>query len=379
MRAINKDLDSTSGYYFPFEGEKHSATIIALPYRKDTWQDGGKRAMPIFKRIVDEIIRFERVVLIIDPSIPYEIVKMFQNPKVTILRLKYDDSWARDNTPIFLKDKDEHVIGVDFGFNAWGGSYNGLYQNYEADNRLSRNILLELRIPRYGKKDFILEGGSIHTDGEGTLLTTEECLLSKGRNPNLTKEEIEQVLKETLNVKKVIFLPYGIYNDETSGHVDNIACFLKPGTVALAYCDDVNDPQYERSKKDLEVLEDETDAFGRKLEIIKMPLPKPQYMSEEESLALSNDGEAINREPNRRLAASYINFYMSDKFIIMPSFNDEKDEVNKQILENFYKDEKEIIQIPSREILLGGGNIHCITKQIPYSEEIEIEPKEVNA
>ena len=375
MKAINKDFKSTKGYIFPFEGDKHSATIISLPYRADTWQNGGKYALPTFKEIIFNIIKYERVVLIIDPKIPYEIVKQFTDPQITILREYYNDSWARDNTPIFLK-KDESVIGVDFGFNAWGGEYNGLYKDFADDNRLSKNILLDLRIPRFSQKDFILEGGSIHSDGEGTLITTSECLLSKGRNPNLSKEEIEDVLKKTLNIQKVIFLPYGIYNDETSGHVDNIACFLKPGVIALATCADKNDPQYERSQKDLEILKQETDAKGRKFQIIQMPLPDVQYMSEEESAALITDDDSIARKPNRRLAASYINFYMSDKFIILPAFGDKNDSVNKQILNDFYQGEKDIIQIPSRSILLGGGNIHCITKQIPYSKEIEIEPEE---
>ena len=376
MKAINKDIETTAGYIFPFEGGKHAATIISLPYRADTWQDAGSVALLTFKEIIFNIIKYERVVLIIDPKISYDIVKQFTHPQITILREYYNDSWARDNTPIFLKN-DSEVIGVDFGFNAWGGEYNGLYQDYSDDNALSKNILLDLRIPRFAKKDFILEGGSIHTDGEGTLITTSECLLSKGRNPHLNQSEIEEILKKTLNVQKIIFLPYGIYDDETSGHVDNIACFLKPGVIAIATCENKDDPQYERSKRDLEVLQHETDAKGRKFQIVEMPLPEIQYMSEQESAALKPNDKAIARIPNRRLAASYINFYMSEKFILLPAFNDKNDKINKQILDDFYHGEKEIIQIPSRSILLAGGNIHCITKQIPFSEEIEIEPKEI--
>ncbi len=375
MKAVNKDLTSMAGYSYPFEGGKHAATIILLPYREDTWRDSATPALDEFYNVIKAITPFERVVLVIDPRIDYQIVKRFEGENITILRERYDDAWARDNTPIFLKGE-QGVIGVDFGFNAWGGSYNGLYQNYQDDDKLGRNILLDLRIPRYPYKSFILEGGSVISDGEGTLITTSECLLSKGRNPSLTKEEIEETLKKTLGVKKVIFLPYGIYQDETSGHVDNIACFLKSGTISLAWCEDKNDPQYERSKADLEVLENETDAEGRRFEIIKLPLPKPQYLNKEESDGLKVSKDAITRLEGRRLSASYNNLYLSEKFLLLPAFGDENDEVAKRILTDFYKGEKEIIQIYSREILLGGGNIHCITKEIPYSDEIEIEPKE---
>ncbi len=378
MNSILKDFTSLSSYVFPFEGEKHLATIIMVPYREDTWREEAKPAVENYLEVVKAISQYEMTVVIIDPRIDEKIVSRFQMRNTHILRLKYDDAWARDSLPVFLANEEKKsLVGVDFGFNSWGGSYDGLYTDYKNDNEVGKNTLLELMIHRYADKDFILEGGSIHSDGKGTLLVTEECLLSPGRNPSMTKEEIEERLKKDLNVKKVLWLPYGIYNDETDGHVDNICCFLKPGVVALAETDDVSDPQYERSKKDREYLLNETDAEGNKLEIISLPLPKPQYLTKEEAAGIKNDTTAITREENRRLAASYVNFYMGKDFLILPQFGDEKDEVAKKILSDFYKNEKEIVPIYSREILLGGGNIHCITKQIPFMEPgYDIEPKE---
>lgn len=378
MNSILKDLENISSYVFPFEGEEHLCTIIIVPYREDTWRENASPAVLNYLEVVKVIAKYEMVVCIIDPRIDEKIVGQFQMKNTHILRLKYDDSWARDTLPIFLKnDEEKRLVGVDFGFNSWGGEVDGLYSPYEDDNNLGKNTLLELMIHRHPVKDFILEGGSVHTDGLGTLLVTEECLLSKGRNPSLSKDEIEEKLKKELNIKKVLWLPYGIYEDETNGHVDNICCFLKPGVVLLAETDDVDDPQYERSKKDREYLMSQTDAAGNPIEIISMPLPHVQYMSKEEANGIKVSGTAISRLENRRLAASYVNFYMGKDFIILPQFHDEKDEIAKKILFDFYKGEKAIVPIYSREILLGGGNIHCITKQIPFMKDgYDIEPKE---
>ncbi len=377
MNSILKDLESIKGYVFPFEGEKHWASVVLVPYRKDTWRENALPAMEEYLNVVKAISAFERVIVIIDPRIDYSIVRRFEMKNTHILRLKYDDSWARDTLPVFLKNDEEgRLVGVDFGFNSWGGEYDGLYTPYEDDNQLGKFFLLEAMIHRYPKKDFILEGGSIHTDGEGTLLTTEECLLSKGRNPSLTKKEIEENLKTSLNIEKVLFLPYGIVEDETDGHVDNICCFLKPGVVLLSWCEDENDPQYERCVKDYEYLSSVTDAKGRKLTIIKMPLPKPMYMTKEEASQLTLSENAVQRLEGRRLAASYVNFYMGEKFLLLPQFGCEEDQSAIKILKDFYQGEKEIIPIASKEILLGGGNIHCITKQIPYMDHYPLEPED---
>lgn len=378
MNSILKERIDIAGFSFPFEGERHLCTIVEIPYRDDTWHKNATPALEEFRNVVKAISKYEPVVVIIDPRIDYKTVSMFVFENTHVLRLPYNDSWARDNLPVFLTNKEEgRICGVDFGFNSWGGDFDGLYKPWDKDNELGKYTLLDLMIERHASKDFILEGGSVHSDGEGTLLVTEECLLSKGRNPNLSKEEIEDRLKKELGIEKVLWLPYGIYEDETNGHIDNVCCFLKPGTVFLAYCEDENDPEYERSKKNLEYLESVTDSKGRKLEIIKAPLPRPYLsLTKEEADGIKADGNAIQRKEGRRLSASYVNFYMGDKFLLLPSFGIEEDEVAKNILEDFYKSEKEIIQIKSREILLGGGNIHCITKQVPYMDGYPFRPED---
>jgi agmatine deiminase len=228
----------------------------------------------------------------------------------------------------------------------------------------------------YDAQDFVLEGGSIHVDGEGTALVTENCLLSPGRNPHMTKEEITQKLKDYLGVSKVIWLKCGIYNDETNEHVDNICAFVKPGVVVLAWTDDVNDPQYEMSKSCYDILSTETDAKGRSIVIEKLYIPKPVCISEEECKGLDNMDFEPTRTPGERLAASYVNFYISNGAVVMPGFAkpDADDELNRSYavsdkmafdrLAELFPD-REVIQIYARDILIGGGNIHCITQQIP--------------
>ena len=223
------------------------------------------------------------------------------------------------------------------------------------------------QVDRYRLDDFVLEGGSIHVDGEGTLITTEECLLSEGRNSHLTKEEIEDVLKKYLNVSKVLWIPNGIYNDETNGHVDNICNYVRPGVVVLAWTDDENDPQYAISKAAYDYLSNEVDAKGRKLEIHKLYTPKPILITKSESLGVDAIDGALPRQEGDRLAASYANYYTGNGFVALPIFNDPNDQKAIDLLARLYPDRK-IVPIYAREILLGGGNIHCITQQVPAGE-----------
>lgn len=220
------------------------------------------------------------------------------------------------------------------------------------------------RVDRYRLNDFVLEGGAIHVDGEGTLITTEECLLSKGRNPQLSKEQIEAVLKESLNLERIIWLKKGIYNDETNGHVDNIANFVKPGEVVLAWTDDQSDPQYAISRENLDILENATDAKGRRIKVDKLYLPKPITITQEESEGVDAVDGTLPRTAGERLAASYVNYYTANGGILFPLFNDPADERAQATLQALYPDRK-VVGVPAREVLLGGGNIHCITQQIP--------------
>ncbi len=359
------------GYEMPFEGDKHSGTIVLLPFRKDTWRNNAEPALANYKEVIYAIAKYEPVYVGIHPLIYNKVINDYTDKKnIFPIKIRYNDAWARDNTPIFVINEDKMRL-VDFRFNAWGGEVDGLYSNYKDDDLLSGRLAKHFGVERYYLDDFILEGGSIHVDGEKTCMVTKACLLSKGRNPRLSQVEIEEQLKEYLGVTKVIWLENGIYEDETNEHVDNVACFIKPGVVALAWTDDKNDPQYEFSSKAYKLLKSETDAMGRKLQVIKIKLPKPIYMSKEEANGIkASKYDAKARLTGSRLAASYINFYQGEKFVILPAFGVPEDKLAKAKLESLYPD-KDIIQIKSKEILLGGGNIHCITMQIPYQEEFK--------
>ena len=295
---------------------------------------------------------------------------MNNKKNISIHEIDYDDSWSRDNTLIFLKNKENKIRAVDFGFNAWGGDVDGLYKPWDDDNKLGAELSKLFKIETYMDKNFILEGGSINTNGNGTLITTEACLLSKGRNSSLTKNEIENHLKKMMGVKKVIWIPHGIVNDETNEHVDNMACFLDEETVLLATTRNEKDQQYEWSMQAKEILEKETLADGKKIKIVLINVPTPFLkLSHEEYEGISSDDKMYPHPEGDRLAASYVNFYMGKDFIIMPKFNVPEDKEAYEVLNNFYKGKKKIYQIVSRKILVGGGNIHCITMQIPIGEK----------
>lgn len=279
--------------------------------------------------------------------------------------MESDDAWARDVAPTFVVNGEGTVRGIDWEFNAWGGTVDGLYAHWEKDDLVAEKVCGELGYDCYEAHPFVLEGGSIHSDGEGTVLVTAACLLSGGRNPKLTKDEIEKKLCAYLGAEKVIWLERGIYNDETNEHVDNICAFVRPGEVVLGWTDDEKDPQYAMSKSCLDILEHETDAMGRKIKVHKLPIPKTPICVTEEDLGgyEFEDGEDT-REVGERLAASYVNFYISNGGVIVPQFGDEHDKTAVEILGKVFP-ERKICPIPARDILLGGGNIHCITQQIP--------------
>lgn len=361
-----KTLPSLDGYALPFEGDKHSATLVLMPFRKDTWREGAIPATKAYIDVIKAISAHEKVYVGIHPSIYRKIAPLFQDiPNVSLLSIRYNDAWARDNMPLFLTNGHQ-IRTVDFRFNAWGGAVDGLYTNYRDDDKLGQTISKRLKLLSYYHPSFILEGGSIACDGEGTIIVTEACLLSKGRNPSLRKEEIEDVLREYLSAEKIVWVPHGIYQDETNEHIDNMVAFVKPGEVLLAWDGDKKGPQHRYCVETYRALSKAKDAKGRSFLIHKMPLPNPPlHLSKEETFGLRVSKSTLDkRVAGRRLAASYVNFYQGEDFVVMPSFGVKEDAIAKNIMEELFPS-KEIHQIDSLEILLGGGNIHCITMQIP--------------
>lgn len=356
------------GFYMPAEFSPHNATIMIWPTRPGSFSKDPTLAQNAFSEIIYHISKKEILYLLVQKNYYDDVVNKFKNNKnVKILQIESNDAWARDTAPTFVTDGIT-VRGVSWNFNAWGGDFDGLYKDFDDDNALAKSFCDTVGYKCYDATHFVLEGGSIHCDGEGTLMVTETCLLSKGRNPLLTKEQIEQILKEYLSVKKILWLPYGIYNDETNEHVDNICCFIRPAEVLLAWTDNKDDPQYKMSKACFDYLNSQTDAMGRKIKIHKLPIPDfPICCDENDCNAYDfEDGEDV-KEVGQRLAASYVNFYFCNDTVLLPQFKGENIKSDLRalnIVKDLFKD-KNVIGIDSRAILQGGGNIHCITQQIP--------------
>ena len=355
------------GYSLPFEGDEHECTFLLVPYRADTWREHGLPAQENYLEVAKAIARHEKVMVGIHPSIRKKAGAIFEgHENIETFSIRYNDAWARDSLPLFVANGKGAVRAVDFRFNAWGGDYDGLYSNYKDDDRISRILARRMRMLSYEHPTFVLEGGSIAVDGEGTLIATEACLLSKGRNPTLRRVEIEEVLREYLGVEKVVWVPHGIYEDETDEHIDNMVAFVRPGVLAMAWTENKDDPQYAYCRATYEALLEARDAKGRAFEIHKIPVPDPAlYISEREARGVSATRTTRDKRlAGRRLAASYVNFYQGKDFVILPAFHVKEDEVALRIVQGLFP-EKEVHQVYSREILLGGGNIHCITMQLP--------------
>lgn len=359
-------LPTQDGFYMPAEFAPQSGMLLVWPVRPGSWGIDPTAAQRAFCDIMREASKSERVYLLADRAHLHE-ARAQAGAFATILEIATDDSWARDIGPTFVTNGDE-VRGIDWRFNAWGGSVDGLYDDYENDDVAAQAFCSAINAQCYDAGDFVLEGGSICSDGEGTLLVTESCLLSAGRNPSLTRAQIEQKLKDYLGVQKVLWLPRGIYNDETNEHVDNVCAFIRPREVVLAWTDNELDPQYEMSQADYAYLSRETDARGRKLTIHKLPVPDhPVCVTEEDMENLPDDIGEETRTVGERLAASYVNFYFTNDAILLPQFGGENAASDARAVEIMRAlcPERRIVPIDSREILLGGGNIHCVTQQIP--------------
>ena len=358
------------GFRMPGEFEPHRGTYMIWPERPDNWRLGAKPAQHVFAQVANTIAKYEPITMVVSYG-QYANARNMLDPKVRVVEMSSDDSWMRDCGATFVVNDKGDIRGVDWYFNAWGGLVDGLYFPWDKDDAIAQKMCELEGCDSYRLPNFILEGGSIHVDGEGTVMACAETLLrpESGRNvPNMTKEEIEKTLCDYLGCTKVLWIPEGIYNDETNGHIDNICNFVRPGEVVLAWTDDESDPQYAISKKALEYLESETDAKGRKLKIHKLYVPKPVLISEEESEGVDAVEGTLPRQVGDRLAASYVNYYTGNGFVAVPVFGDLNDQKAIDLLTELYPD-RVIEPIYAREILLGGGNIHCITQQVPLGDK----------
>jgi agmatine deiminase len=346
----------------PAEFSPHTSCWMLWPERADNWRAGAKPAQAAFVAVASAISGGEPVTVGVSAA-QFQNARARLPPVVRVVEMSSNDAWARDTGPTFLIDAKGRRRGVDWTFNAWGGLNEGLYVPWDRDDEVARKILEIEGVDRY-RAPFVLEGGAIHVDGQGTCLTTEECLLNPNRNPALSRADIEDRLRRWLGVSTVIWLGKGVYRDETDGHIDELACFTSPGHVALTWTEDRRDPQFDISHDAYQRLRRARDARGRRLAIHKIHQPGPIFMTAEEAAGIDVRRGTQARRAGDRLPASYINFYVANKRVVMPLYDKRWDGAAMRTLKRLFPT-REVVGVATREVLLGGGNIHCITQQVP--------------
>lgn len=352
----------SDGFTMPGEFEPHRGCWMLWPERPDNWRQGAGPAQRAFVQVATAIAESEPVSVGVSAS-QFHCARTLLPATIRVVEMAHNDAWMRDVGPSFVRNGSGEIRAVDWPFNAWGGLHDGLYFPWDLDDAVAAKVAEIENTPRY-RAPLVMEGGAFHVDGQGTLITTEECLLSPGRNPDLSRGEIEQHLQDYLGIRQIIWLPRGVFNDETTGHVDNLLHVVAPGSVVLTWCDDPGDPQYDRSREAREVLAMARDAQNRALTIQRLPQPGPLFLSEEEANGLAPTQSGMKREPGERLAGSYANFYIGNTRVVFPLLDERYDQQVQGLLAAMFPG-REVVGVPGREILLGGGNIHCITQQVP--------------
>jgi agmatine deiminase len=350
------------GFRMPAEWEPHAGCYLVWPERPDNWRLGGKPAQAAFAAVAQAIATTEPVTVLASAGQYVHARQRLPQP-IRVVEMSTNDAWVRDTGPSFVVDDSGELRAVSWQFNAWGGLRGGLYFPWDADDLVGPKVADLERCQRY-LPPLVLEGGSIDVDGEGTVLTTEECLLNPNRNPDLTREQIEALLHAHLGTSRVIWLPRGVHLDETDGHIDNLARFAAPGVVMLTWTDDEDDPQWERSDEALAILREVRDARGRPLEVVTLHQPGPIAITAEEAAGVDPSLRSQPRTAGERLAGSYVNSYIGNGIVVLPVFDDPHDEAAVATYERLFPDRR-VLTVPGREILLGGGNVHCITQQVP--------------
>jgi agmatine deiminase len=330
------------GFTMPPEWAKHTRTLMEWPVKEAIWPEPFAEILLIFADIANQIAAFEPVTVIARPELAKQAAD-FCGPNIEILPMKHNDSWMRDNGPTFVVTGNGEIAGINWIFNGWGGKFDAV-----EDNQVAPQLLAHFNIPCCDAP-IVMEGGSIHVDGAGTLITTEECLLNPDRNPNLSRAEIENYLKRYLSVSHIIWLKHGWVGDDTDGHIDNLACFARPGVIIAQVCSDPADPNYKISLENIRILEAATDARGHSFAIIKIEQPPADYY------------EGV------RLTLSYLNFYLVNDGLILPVFGGKAsstDRAAQHILQQTFP-ARRIVTINGSIIARGGGNVHCLTQQMP--------------
>lgn len=352
-----------SGYAIPPEWDEHDATWVAWPHYREEWPNKFETVPWVFVEIVRLLAQAERVHVLVEPSrggsFAKDVREKLTRGDVNLAHVSMhvqptDRIWMRDSGPIFVTKKGAGggLAVVDFKFNAWAK-----YDNSALDDALPAAVAQLLKLPRfvaYGANNrgeyqrFVLEGGAVDTNGAGCVMATEECLLSKvqERNPGFSRERVERTLADYLGTQKMIWLAGGIAGDDTHGHVDDVTRFVNPTTIVTCVERERDDVNYRVLKENRQRLRQARDLRGRQFDIIELPMPAPVYFN------------------NRRLPASYANFYIANSVVLVPVFNDANDAAALKLLAECFKG-RQVIPVYCRDLVLGRGTIHCLTQQQP--------------
>lgn len=338
-------------FRMPAEWEPHEATWLSWPHNLETWPEKLEAAEDGFAAIVAALEGSEEVrILAGDDLVEASARRAFErnaasDSHVRFFRVPTNDAWIRDHGPIFVLDREGRLAITDWKYNAWGGKY----PPWDLDDAVPARLADLLDVPAH-RPGMILEGGSIEVNGSGTLLTTESCLLNPNRNPRLGRDDIEEQLRAFLGATNVLWLGEGVSGDDTDGHVDDLARFIGPSTAVTVVEDDPADPNHAPLKANLDKLRAMTDETGRRLQIVTLPMPRPVF-----------DG-------SNRLPASYANYYVANRVVLVPVFGDPKDETACQTIASFFPTRR-VVPIRSTALLAGLGAVHCLTQQQPSAFE----------
>ncbi|MFJ9853117.1 agmatine deiminase family protein [Streptomyces sp. NPDC101150] len=340
---MNMPTTSRAELRAPAEWEPHAGALMAWPHNEDGgWGGRLPAAQDEIATIARTIARFEPVIMVAEPGTADD-ARRACGDAVTVIEHPVDDCWTRDTAPVFALDPTgTKVTGLDFTFNGWGGQF-----PHDKDNLLPARACEYLEVPRK-PVDMVLEGGAVLTDGEGTLITTEECLLHPNRNPHMSRAEIESTLLAAYGAEKLIWLPYGLDGDDTTnGHVDLVAAYLAPAEVLLHTQPDTSRRNHARMEANKAVLQGATDARGRSFELVELH-QQPHY---------TLDGDDV-------VTFSYTNYYLTEAAVIVPTSGTAEDELALARLRPVFPG-REVIGVPAATLAWGGGGVHCVTQHIP--------------
>jgi agmatine deiminase len=334
-----------SGFFQPAEWTAHESCWLAWPSAANLWQEDLPKAQDEFTSLCKAIAEGEKLeILVPDAASQQQAEKALAGLSVRFHRIPFGDIWLRDTAPIFITHEDGRVASARFAFNGWGGKY-----VLPFDSDVSTKVAAQAAVPKFSFS-WILEGGSVEVDGEGTCLTSRQCLLNENRNPGMNQASIEKALRDSLGVTKVLWLRDGLLNDHTDGHIDTIARYVAPGVVACMQAThparDPNHKVYEEIATDLASF---TDAKGRKLKVVRVPSP----------------GEVLN-EDGDVMPASFLNFYIGNKTVVVPVYGTPYDDAAVKAIAGLFPTRK-TVGLPAIAILTGGGAFHCITQQQPLA------------